>query len=59
MTFMPFGPLWQKHRKLLQSNFSNSNVQQWCDLQVTEARLTVERITGNPENWEQSLRRQG
>ncbi|KAK2046474.1 cytochrome P450 [Colletotrichum somersetense] len=57
LTFLPFGPRWQMHRKLLQTTFSNTNVRQWHSLQVTEARKSVRSILQNPENWEMSMKR--
>lgn len=57
LTFLPFGPRWQMHRKLLQTTFSNTNVRQWHPLQVTEARKSIHSILHNPENWELSMRR--
>jgi hypothetical protein len=57
VTWMPFGQLWQKHRKIFQNHFSNSHSQQWCSLQTREARKTVDNIIENPANWELSLRR--
>jgi len=57
LTFMPFGPLWRKHRRLLQSSFSSGNVRQWRGLQIREARATARRMAEAPGGWEQSLRR--
>ncbi|OHW91616.1 cytochrome p450 [Colletotrichum incanum] len=57
LTFLPFGPRWQMHRKLLQTTFSNTNVRQWYSLQVTEARRSIHNIVQNPENWEMSMKR--
>jgi hypothetical protein len=57
LTFLPFGPRWQMHRKLLQTSFSNSNVGKWQGLQTQEAHRTVQRIMKTPENWAVSLKR--
>ncbi|GKT85397.1 cytochrome P450 [Colletotrichum tofieldiae] len=57
LTFLPFGPRWQMHRKLLQTTFSNTNVRQWYTLQVTEARRSIHNVVQNPENWEMSMKR--
>ncbi|OLN88226.1 O-methylsterigmatocystin oxidoreductase 1 [Colletotrichum chlorophyti] len=57
LTFLPFGPRWLMHRKLLQTTFSNSNVRQWHTLQVTEARKSVQSIIKDSENWEKSMKR--
>ncbi|KAF4901314.1 Cytochrome P450 monooxygenase COX2 [Colletotrichum fructicola] len=57
LTFLPFGPRWQMHRKLLQTTFSNTNVRQWYQLQVTEARKSVHSIIKDPDNWEVSMKR--
>ncbi|KAI5463339.1 cytochrome P450 [Mariannaea sp. PMI_226] len=57
LTFLPYGERWQMHRKMLQTSFSNTNVRQWHNLQVTEAHLTVQNIIRRPEGWETSLRR--
>ncbi|KAM0563254.1 hypothetical protein ACHAPJ_000972, partial [Fusarium lateritium] len=57
LTFLPFGKRWQMHRKLLQTSFSNTNVRQWHELQITEARRTVRNMMKKPETWETSLRR--
>ncbi|KAJ0164483.1 O-methylsterigmatocystin oxidoreductase [Colletotrichum tanaceti] len=57
LTFLPFGPRWQMHRKLLQTSFSNTNVRQWYPLQITEARKSVRNIIYNPEKWETSMKR--
>ncbi|KAF4345328.1 cytochrome p450 [Fusarium beomiforme] len=57
LTFLPFGERWQMHRKLLQTSFSNTNVRQWHNLQMTEARRTIRNILKKPESWETSLRR--
>ena len=57
ISFMPYGKLWQMHRKLLQTTFSNSNVAKWQDLQVSEARKTISDLLKRPGDWEVSLRR--
>ncbi|GKT59242.1 cytochrome P450 [Colletotrichum tofieldiae] len=57
LTFLPFGPRWQMHRKLLQTTFSNTSVRQWYTLQVTEARRSIHNVVQNPENWEMSMKR--
>lgn len=57
LTFLPYGPCWQMHRKILQSTFSNSNVRQWQPFQVQESRRTVLSLITRPRDWEQSLRR--
>ena len=57
LTFLPYGPRWQMHRKILQTTFSNTKVGQWHDLQVREARRTVQSMMANPHDWEISLRR--
>ena len=57
LTFLPYGKLWQMHRKLLQTTFSNTNVRQWHSLQVREARKTVHNIMKGQGGWETSLRR--
>ncbi|KAJ4270013.1 hypothetical protein NW762_001686 [Fusarium torreyae] len=57
LTFLPFGERWQMHRKLLQTSFSNTNVRQWYELQINEARRTVCNMMNKPETWETSLRR--
>ncbi|KAK2485752.1 hypothetical protein H9L39_03732, partial [Fusarium oxysporum f. sp. albedinis] len=57
LTFLPFGERWQMHRKLLQTSFSNTNVRQWHNLQITEARRTIRNILKKPKTWETSLRR--
>nr|XP_036588383.1 cytochrome p450 monooxygenase [Colletotrichum truncatum]KAF6799756.1 cytochrome p450 monooxygenase [Colletotrichum truncatum] len=57
LTFLPFGPRWQMHRKLLQTTFSNTNVRQWYQLQETEARKSVLSIFQEPHNWEVSMKR--
>lgn len=57
ISFMPYGELWQMHRKLLQTTFSNSSVGKWHDLQTREARRTVKDLLEHPESWEVSLRR--
>ncbi|KAF4437417.1 hypothetical protein F53441_13051 [Fusarium austroafricanum] len=45
------------HRKLLQKLLSNTNVRQWHNLQIVEARRTVRNMIKKPETWETSLRR--
>ncbi|KAF6842127.1 cytochrome p450 monooxygenase [Colletotrichum plurivorum] len=57
LTFLPFGPRWQMHRKLLQTTFSNTNVRQWHQLQVSEARKSVHNVVKDPKNWEVSMKR--
>lgn len=57
ITFLPYGKRWQMHRKLLQTNFSNTNVRQWHNLQTREARKTVRNIIQKQDGWENSLRR--
>ncbi|KAF5020998.1 hypothetical protein F66182_6979 [Fusarium sp. NRRL 66182] len=39
------------------TTFSNTNVRQWHNLQMNEARTTVRNILKRPEAWETSLRR--
>ncbi|WXC65237.1 hypothetical protein SNK03_011043 [Fusarium graminearum] len=57
LTFLPFGKSWQMHRKFLQTSFSNTNVRQWYNLQMTETHRTVKGIMARPDTWETSLRR--
>lgn len=57
LTFMPYGKLWQMHRKLLQTTLSNTNVRQWQGFQTQEARRSVSSIIQRPEAWDKSLRR--
>jgi cytochrome P450 len=57
ISFMPYGKLWQMHRKLLQTAFSNSSVRKWHELQTREARRTAKDLLKGPEGWEDSLRR--
>ncbi|KAF4975815.1 hypothetical protein FZEAL_7434 [Fusarium zealandicum] len=57
LTFLPFGKRWQMHRSMLQTSFSNTNVRQWHNLQITEARRTVRNMMRKPSAWEISLRR--
>lgn len=57
LTFMPYGKLWQMHRKTLQTTLSNTNARQWQEFQAQEARRSVAAIIQHPESWDTSLRR--
>ena len=57
LTFMKYGPTWEKHRKLLQTSFSKTKIRKWRDLQVREARRMVQSMIERPEDWEVSLKR--
>lgn len=57
LTFMPYGKLWQMHRKTLQTTLSNTNARQWQEFQSQEARRSVAAIIQHPETWDTSLRR--
>ena len=57
LTFLPFGPTWQKHRKLMQTTFSHTNVRQWHDLQIRGVRTACHHIAQRPDDWEMILKR--
>ena len=57
LTFMPWGPLFQKHRALLQKNFTKSNIVQYQERQEQEARRAVFGIIKDPSEWESHIRK--
>ncbi|KAH7328195.1 cytochrome P450 [Stachybotrys elegans] len=56
LTFLPYGECWQMHRKMLQTDLSNTNVRQWQPFQLQECRRTINNMLCNSD-WENSLRR--
>ncbi|ETS87853.1 hypothetical protein PFICI_01681 [Pestalotiopsis fici W106-1] len=57
MAFMPWGPLFRLHRKILQSNLQKSSIVQYQAMQERETRTLLMGVSKQPENWEILLRR--
>ncbi|CAI4210672.1 unnamed protein product [Parascedosporium putredinis] len=58
LTFLPFGPQWRMHRKVLQTNLSPSKVRQWHTLQVREARrAAASMFAPKASTWRDVLKR--
>ncbi|KAH8892154.1 cytochrome P450 CYP621A2 [Thozetella sp. PMI_491] len=57
LTFLRWGPRFRTHRKVLQKTFQKSNIIQYRSLQEREARVLIERVLQDPQNWETLLRR--
>lgn len=52
LTFLRWGAMFKKHRKLLQNAFTASNVKQYRLIQEQDARQTVREILARPQKWE-------
>ncbi len=57
LTFLPYGPQWRLHRKLLQTSFSASRVREWHDLQARETRRAALSVLTKPEDWSDHIKR--
>ncbi|KAF9515847.1 hypothetical protein BS47DRAFT_1376141 [Hydnum rufescens UP504] len=57
LTFLRWGPHFQKHRKLLQGYFTKRNVEAFRELQVSEARILVKNLIEKPEAYGNLIRR--
>lgn len=57
LTFLRSGPKFRLHRKLIQSNFTNSAILKYQSLQEYEARIAAQEIIKEPTNWEAITRR--
>ncbi|KEZ41192.1 hypothetical protein SAPIO_CDS7275 [Scedosporium apiospermum] len=57
LTFLPFGPQWRLHRRLLQTNLSPSRVRQWQKLQTQESRRAAMSILVDESTWRPALKR--
>ncbi|PKS09030.1 hypothetical protein jhhlp_003643 [Lomentospora prolificans] len=57
LTFLPFGPQWRMHRKLLQANLSPSKIRQWHGLQVQESRRAAASMLAHDGTWNATLKR--
>ncbi|KAL1747113.1 cytochrome P450 [Schizophyllum fasciatum] len=57
LTFLRWSPRFRLHRRLLQSSLSKRNITQFEDLQLHEARRTLQALLAAPDDWEKALRR--
>ena len=57
LTFLPYGPDFRLHRRILQKSFLNSNITQYRPLQEEEMAVMLRGITEKPGDWEKILRR--
>jgi hypothetical protein len=54
---LPWGPKFQRHRKLLQGPFTKRSVEGYRDFQVSESRILVKNLIEKPEEYANLLRR--
>lgn len=52
LTFLQWGAMFKKHRKLLQNAFTASNVKQYRKIQEQGARRSISEILTKPRKWE-------
>lgn len=57
LTFLRSGPKFQMHRKLIQSNFTETAITAYRPLQEREARTACAGIVNAPGNWETITKR--
>ena len=57
LTFLRWGPVFRKHRKILQRSFQKSNILQYRQLQEREAAVLIQGLRERPAEWEIILRR--
>lgn len=52
LTFLRWGAMFRKHRKLMQNAFSATNIKQFRFIQEQEARQAVRDMLMDPQRWE-------
>jgi cytochrome P450 len=57
LSFLPWGPTFRMHRRILQKNFQKSNIVQYRPTQAREAALMLQSILANPASWNNAIRR--
>ncbi|PHH77305.1 hypothetical protein CDD82_3571 [Ophiocordyceps australis] len=57
LTFLPWGPDFRIHRRILQKSFQRSSIVKYQALQEHEAALLLKGVLANPAQWENIFRR--
>lgn len=57
LTFLRAGPMFKKHRSMLQRAFSKTNIVQFRPWQEFQARIMLKGFSEKPRDWEHILRR--
>ncbi|KAL2890628.1 O-methylsterigmatocystin oxidoreductase [Ceratocystis lukuohia] len=57
LSFLPWGPKFRQHRKMLQRSFQKSSIIGYRSLQESEAAILLRSFVSSPSTWENSLRR--
>ncbi|KAK0455205.1 cytochrome P450 [Desarmillaria tabescens] len=57
LTFLRWGPRFQRNRKLIQSSFTKPQIVKYQELQMREARVLVRNLMKCPEDYDRLIRR--
>ncbi|KAG7451643.1 cytochrome P450, partial [Guyanagaster necrorhizus] len=57
LTFLRWGPRFQRNRKLIQSSFTKRQIVKYQELQTREARVLVRNLIQSPEEYDRLIRR--
>ncbi|TWU75198.1 hypothetical protein ED733_004920 [Metarhizium rileyi] len=57
LTFLPWGPAFRMHRRILQRNFQKSNIVRYRSIQERETVTMLHDIITSPVLWDKAIRR--